>query len=68
MSHEIRTPMIGILGMAEQLTNSDLPDNEQRLAQTVHRSGETLLGLLNDVLDFSRIEAGKLELERNNFV
>jgi len=67
MSHEIRTPMIGILGMAEQLTNSDLPDNEQRLAQTVHRSGETLLGLLNDVLDFSRIEAGKLELENIPF-
>ena len=67
MSHEIRTPMIGILGMAEQLTNSDLPDSEQRLAQTVHRSGETLLNLLDDVLDISKIEAGKLELEHIPF-
>ena len=67
MSHEIRTPMIGIMGMAEQLTNATLPESERRMAATVHKSGETLLSILNDVLDFSKIESGKLDLEEIPF-
>lgn len=67
MSHEIRTPMIGIMGMAEQLTKASLPEAECRLASTVHRSGETLLGILDDVLDYSKSEAGKLSLENIPF-
>lgn len=67
MSHEIRTPMIGIMGMAEQLTEAVLPESERRMALTVHKSGETLLSILNDVLDFSKIESGKLTLEEIPF-
>ncbi len=67
MSHEIRTPMIGIMGMAEQLTEAPLPESERGLALTVQKSGETLLGILDDVLDFSRIEAGRMELEEIRF-
>jgi signal transduction histidine kinase/ActR/RegA family two-component response regulator len=67
MSHEIRTPMIGIMGMAEQLTIAPLPEAERRLALIVHKSGETLLGILDNVLDFSKIEEGKLNLEKKPF-
>ncbi len=67
MSHEIRTPMIGIMGMAEQLADSELPSSQHQMAVDVQQSGETLLGILDDVLDFSRIEAGRLELEQIPF-
>ncbi|MHC1741998.1 MAG: response regulator [Syntrophobacteraceae bacterium] len=67
MSHEIRTPMNGVLGMAELLLASDLNDKQRHLATTVLRSGEALLGVLNDILDYSKIEAGKLELEVIDF-
>lgn len=67
ISHEIRTPMIGIMGMAEQLTAAELPESERRMARTVLKSGETLLSILNDVLDFSKIESGKLTLEEIPF-
>jgi signal transduction histidine kinase/ActR/RegA family two-component response regulator len=67
MSHEIRTPMIGIMGMAEQLSTAALPEVERRLALTVHNSGATLLSILDDVLDFSKSEAGKLTLEKIPF-
>lgn len=67
MSHEIRTPMIGIMGMAEQLSIASLPETERRLAITVHKSGETLLEILDDVLDFSKNEAGRLILENIPF-
>lgn len=67
MSHEIRTPMNGVLGMTDLLLRTSLSDKQRQFAETVHRSGETLLNLLNDLLDFSRIEAGKLKLEQIEF-
>jgi two-component system sensor histidine kinase EvgS len=62
MSHEIRTPMNAILGVQELLLNSPLPTNEKALLKSAHSSAESLLGILNQVLDLSKIEAGKLNL------
>ncbi|MHC1741908.1 MAG: ATP-binding protein [Syntrophobacteraceae bacterium] len=67
MSHEIRTPMNGVLGMTEILMGSQLTDHQQQLAATVMQSGQSLLKILNDILDVSKIEAGKLELEHIPF-
>ncbi|MFZ2266472.1 MAG: response regulator [Azonexus sp.] len=67
MSHEIRTPMNGVLGMTEMLLDTRLSAAQRRLAETVHRSGETLLGIIDDILDLSKIEAGKLEFESIDF-
>jgi PAS domain S-box-containing protein len=67
MSHEIRTPMNGILGMSELLLHTPLTAKQQHLAETVHESGTVLLKLLNDVLDLSKIESGKVELEQIRF-
>ncbi len=63
MSHEIRTPMNGMLVMAEVLGTADLPVKERRYAEIISRSGKRLLTIINDILDLSKIEAGKLELE-----
>ncbi|MBU3616159.1 ATP-binding protein [Polynucleobacter sp. JS-Polo-80-F4] len=62
MSHEIRTPMNAILGVQELLLKSPLPENEKTLLKSAHSSAESLLGILNQVLDLSKIEAGKLTL------
>ena len=62
MSHEIRTPLNGILGMAQAMQREGLPAAQKERLRVIRRSGETLLGLLNDVLDVSQIEAGKLTL------
>ncbi len=62
MSHEIRTPMNAIIGMTELLEGTALTPNQQQLVQMIHNGGETLLAVINDVLDFSRIESGWLEL------
>jgi signal transduction histidine kinase/CheY-like chemotaxis protein len=62
MSHEIRTPMNGVLGSLELLRRSRLDDQQRRLVRTAASSGESLMAILNDVLDHSKIEAGKLSL------
>ena len=68
MSHEIRTPMNAILGYAQIMERSpELPDTYRRSVETIHRSGDHLLTLINDVLDISRIEAGKMELNPGDF-
>ena len=63
MSHEIRTPLNGVLGMAEVLQSLVKTPEKQRMVATIRQSGETLLTVLNSILDMSKIEAGKMELE-----
>ncbi len=68
MSHEIRTPMSAIMGLARLLDDSPLADRERDYVAKIKLSAQSLLGILNDILDFSRIEAGRLELERTPFL
>jgi PAS domain S-box-containing protein len=65
MSHEIRTPMNGIIGMIDLLTTEKLTEQQQDYVQTIKKSSETLLTILNDILDLSKIEAGKMSLNKS---
>jgi signal transduction histidine kinase len=67
MSHEIRTPLNGVLGMLEVVRQTELAPLQQRFVETARRSGQTLLGVVNGVLDLSKIEAGKIEPDRSVF-
>lgn len=67
VSHEIRTPLTGVLGMAELLARQPIPEEGRRFAEAIRRSGELLLRLIEDLLVWSRLESGRLEVEQRPF-
>ncbi len=64
MSHELRTPMNGVLGIAELLSGTELDEVQRELLSTLRTSGESLLAVVNDILDLSKIDSGRLQIER----
>lgn len=67
MSHELRTPMNAVIGMIQLLMDTNLSSKQLDYAQTIRSSGDTLLAIINDILDYSKIESGKMELENRPF-
>ena len=67
MSHEIREPMNGVIGMTRLLLDTPLTDEQRSYVEAVHEAGQSLLTIINDILDLSRMEAGALELDCVDF-
>lgn len=67
ISHELRMPLTGVLGMARLLSGEDLPEKQRRHVEAIKSAGDAMLGVIDDVLDYSRAEVGKLSLQRTDF-